>query len=78
MDAVFQLGAGVLLVEHFRHYLHLSQRFAAFSPNLGIGLGSVAGEWGRAMTKLTIDVVLFCSGLPFVTVLVIAAANALR
>jgi hypothetical protein len=30
------------------------------------------------MTKLAIDVVLFCSGVPFVTVLVIAAANALR
>jgi hypothetical protein len=56
----------------------LRQRFAAFSPNSGIGLGWVVGGLGRAMTKLAIDVVLFCSGLPFVTVLVIAAANALR
>jgi hypothetical protein len=30
------------------------------------------------MTKLAIDVVLFCFGLSFVTILVIAAANALR
>ena len=31
-----------------------------------------------AMTKLAIDFILFFSGLPCVTVLVIAGANALR
>jgi hypothetical protein len=51
---------------------------AMLQPDSGIGFKEHAWDWGSAMTKLAIDVVLFFSGLPFIAALVIVAANALR